>query len=208
MEMNKVLKNISVILECSFIGSVILYVYNFYTASKKYEILPVAVKTRLNIFVIIAVVSVILFLILRYVLYIRNKTVNEEYREPVTIEEKREIAYKNLEAPVSERVFIYKDEYEVPKERRMLCPNCSKVIDKNAYICVKCGYLLKKIEPKVVEKIVEKVVEKPVQKKENKLNSYDYDRFINLLITLGLIVGIIICATMIVNLAMERGIIG
>ena len=134
MEMNKVLKNISVILECSFIGSVILYVYNFYTASKKYEILPVAVKTRLNIFVIIAVVSVILFLILRYVLYIRNKTVNEEYREPVTIEEKREIAYKNLEAPVSERVFIYKDEYEVPKERRMLCPNCSKVIDKNAYI--------------------------------------------------------------------------
>ena len=63
MEMNKVLKNISVILECSFIGSVILYVYNFYTASKKYEILPVAVKNRLNIFVIIAVVSVILFLI-------------------------------------------------------------------------------------------------------------------------------------------------
>ena len=50
--MNKVLKNISVILECSFIGSVILYVYNFYTASKKYEILPVAVKNRLNIFVI------------------------------------------------------------------------------------------------------------------------------------------------------------
>ena len=53
MEMNKVLKNISVILECSFIGSVILYVYNFYTASKKYEILPVAVKTRLNIFVLL-----------------------------------------------------------------------------------------------------------------------------------------------------------
>ena len=45
-------------------------------------------------------------------------------------------------------------------------------------------------------------------KNMSKLNSYDYDRFINLLITLGLIVGIIICATMIVNLAMERGIIG
>lgn len=203
MEMNKILKNISVILECSFIGSVILYVYNFYTASKKYEILPSAVKTRLNIFVIIAVVSVILFLILKYVLYIRNKTVNEEYEEPVTIEEKREIAYKNLEAPVSERVFIYKDEYEVPKERRMLCPNCNRIIDKNAYICIKCGFLLKKIEPKV-----EKTIIKSVEKKEKEFDSNDYDRFINLLITLGLIVGIIVCIVMIVNLAIERGIIG
>lgn len=203
MEMNKILKNISVILECSFIGSVILYVYNFYTASKKYEILPSAVKTRLNIFVIIAVISVILFLILKYVLYIRNKTGNEEYEEPVTIEEKREITYKNLEAPVSERVFIYKDEYEVPKERRMLCPNCNRIIDKNAYICIKCGYLLKKIEPKV-----EKTIIKSVEKKEKEFDSNDYDRFINLLITLGLIVGIIVCIVMIVNLAIERGIIG
>lgn len=200
MRLNKTLKTLSIILECSFIGSVILYIYNFYVASKKYEILPAAVKSRLNLFVIIAVISVILFLILKYVLYIRNKAVNEEYNEPVTIEEKREIAYKNLEAPVSERVFIYKDEYEVPKERRMLCPNCNRVIDKNAYICVKCGYLLKKIEPKVVERVVEKKVKK--------MDSNDYDRFVNLLITLGLIVAIIICATMIINLAMERGIIG
>ena len=36
MNSNKGLKIFSIILECSFIGSIILYVYNYYLSSKKF----------------------------------------------------------------------------------------------------------------------------------------------------------------------------
>ena len=72
MKLNKFLKMLSIVLECSFIGSIILYIYNYFVSTKKYEIIPVEIKTRLNLFIIIAVVSLILFLILKYVLYFTN----------------------------------------------------------------------------------------------------------------------------------------
>ena len=77
MNSNKGLKIFSIILECSFIGSIILYVYNYFVSSKKYEIMPIEIKKRLNLFIIIAVVSLILFLIIKYVLYIKNKPVHD-----------------------------------------------------------------------------------------------------------------------------------
>ena len=76
MKLNKVLKVFSVIFECSAIGNIVLYIYNFYMSSKKYEIMPEKVKTNLNIFMIAAIISLILFLIIKYVLYLRNKTDN------------------------------------------------------------------------------------------------------------------------------------
>ena len=46
----------------------------------------------------------------------------------------------------------------------MNCPNCGSVIDKNAFVCVKCGYLLKSIKPQVMEKVIEKPVYRTVYK--------------------------------------------
>ena len=48
MKLSKGLKIFSVILECSFIGSIILYIYNYFMATKKYEIiLSDEVKSKL-----------------------------------------------------------------------------------------------------------------------------------------------------------------
>lgn len=204
MNSNKGLKIFSIILECSFIGSIILYVYNYYFFSKKYEIMPVEIKNRLNLFIIIAVVSLILFLIIKYVLYIKNKPVKEDIQLQMNLKEEREdkeTKYRNLEAPVTERVFIYKNEYEVPKDRQSICENCGNVVDKNAFICVKCGCLLKEM-PK--ERVVERVI-KEVPKKRYK--HMDNVRLTNILINSGLIIGILIFVILIVNLAIERGII-
>ena len=107
--------------------------------------------------------------------------------------------YRDLEAPVTERVFIYKDEYEVPKERQVECPNCGGIVDKNAFICVKCGCLLKEM-PK--ERIVERIVKEEVRREKKT------SKIINILINTGLILAIIFFVILILNLAVERGIIG
>ena len=230
MKTDRILKIFSIILEASFIGSIILYIYNYYIASKKYEVIPALVKSRLNIFIIVAIITFILFLIIKFVMYLRTKPYDYE-SEQLQMDLKDEITedkYKNLEAPVTERVFIYKDEYEIPKNKQMLCPNCKSVIDKNAFICVKCGFLLKKlVQEKVVErvierpieKVVEKIIEKPAKTKvveriaESKPEKVIVKRplnkvlLTNILINIGLVIAIIIVLLMIINLATERGII-
>lgn len=230
MRTNKVLKIFSIILEASFIGSIILYIYNYYIASKKYEIIPALVKSRLNAFIIAAIITFILFLIVRFIMYLRDKPYDYE-SEQLQMDLKDEITedkYKNLEAPVTERVFIYKNEYEIPKNKQMICPNCKSVIDKNAFLCIKCGFLLKKLtQEKVVERVIEKPVEKVVEKiverpAKAKVVERVYEdipervivrkpvnkRFLtNLLINIGLIIAIIIVLLMIINLATQRGII-
>lgn len=202
MKLNKFLKMLSIVLECSFIGSIILYIYNYFVSTKKYEIIPVEIKTRLNLFIIIAVVSLILFLILKYVLYFTNKTKKEDIQLQMDLKDERESKYRNLEAPVTERVFIYKNEYEVPKERQIKCKNCGNIVDKNAFICVKCGCLLKEM-PK--ERVVERVVKHEIKKEPKNVSSAEIT---NILINAGLIVAIIIFIVLIANLAIERGIIG
>lgn len=213
MNSNKGLKIFSIILECSFIGSIILYVYNYYLSSKKYEIMPVEIKNRLNLFIIIAVVSLILFLIIKYALYIKNKPVDENVQLEMDLKEEKEekeTKYRNLEAPVTERVFIYKNEYEVPKDRQSICENCGNVVDKNAFICVKCGCLLKEM-PK--ERVVERVIKEiPRERVSNNAPKKVYKpmsnvQISNMLINLGLVIGIVIFVILIVNLAVERGII-
>lgn len=204
MNSNKSLKVFSIILECSFIGSIILYVYNYFVFSKKYEIMPIEVKKRLNLFIIIAVVSLILFLIIKYALHIKNKPAKEDVQLQMNLKEEREekeTKYRNLEAPVTERVFIYKNEYEVPKDRQSICENCGNVVDKNAFICVKCGCLLKEM-PK--ERVVERVIRETPKKAYKPINNA---RITNILINSGLIIGIVIFVILIVNLAIERGII-
>lgn len=202
MKLNKGLNIFSIILECSFFGSIILYVYNYFIASKKYDILPAEIKTRLNIFIMVAVISLVVFLIIKYVLYLRNKTnTTKEVQLQMDLEEK-ENKYRNLEAPVTERVFIYKNEYEVPKDRQIKCSNCGNIVDKNAFICVKCGCLLKEI-PK--ERVVERIIKQEV-KSEKKPVSNAF--IMNILINTGLVIGIITFSVLILNLAAERGIIG
>ena len=215
--MKKGLRILSIILEASFIGSILLYIYNYYVSSKKYEIIPAEIKSRLNMFIIAAIVLFILFLIVKYVLYLTSRTY-EEVVEESNIEVEREKKYRNLEAPVTERVFIYKDQYDIPKDRQMSCPNCHSTIDKNAFICVKCGYLIKKI---VQEKVVEKVIEKPVERKVvervierrpgnvvvKKNNNYNKARLMNMLINIGLVVAIVITIILIINQAIQRGIL-
>lgn len=194
MKLSKGLKIFSVILECSFIGSILLYIYNYFMATKKYEIIPIEVRRILNIFIVIAVISIILFIVVRFAMYLINKSL---YKEDVQLqmnlsEEQIEKKYKNLEAPVTERVFIYKNEYEVPKSRQVKCPNCGNVIDKNAFICIKCGFLIKDIQPKVVErviekpveKVVEKIVEKPVEKIVEKIVEKPVERIIERPVTI------------------------
>lgn len=192
MKLNKFLKILMVIFETSTIGSIILYVYNYYISSKKYEIIPEAVKTRLNIFMIIAIISLILFLIIKYVLYIRNKTQGDEVSKTDYNDK--------ISDNVVERVIIHKDAYDVPKERRMICPNCGNVIDNNAFICLKCGVLLKEIKQ-------EKVIEKHIYNKEPNI-SIDKNKLKNLLINIGLGIAIIVCIILIISIAVERGIIG
>lgn len=200
MKLNKGLRILSILFECSFIGSIMLYIYNYFNASKKYEILPAEIKTRLNIFIYVAVASFIIFLIIKYVLYLRNNTKKEEVQLQMDLEEKRENVYRNLEAPVTERVFIYKNEYEVPKDRQIECENCGNIVDKNAFICVKCGCLLKEM-PK--ERIIERVIKTEVKKEKKNESS----KLINILVNTGLIIAIIIVTILIINLAIERGII-
>lgn len=203
MNSNKGLRIFSIILECSFIGSVILYVYNYFVANKKYDILPVEIKTRLNVFIGIAVVSLILFLIIKYVMSVLNKPVKPEKKEvqlQMELKEEKENKYRNLEAPVTERVFIYKNEYQVPKERQSICPNCGNIVDKNAFICVKCGCLLKQM-PR--DRVVERVVRTEVKKR----NSMSNAQIMNIFVNAGLVMAIVIFIVLILNLAMERGII-
>lgn len=213
MNSNKGLKIFSIILECSFIGSIILYVYNYYLSSKKYEIMPVEIKNRLNLFIIIAVVSLILFLIIKYALYIKNKPVDENVQLEMDLKEEKEekeTKYRNLEAPVTERVFIYKNEYEVPKDRQSICENCGNVVDKNAFICVKCGCLLKEMpKERVVERVIKEIPrERVINKAPKKVYKPMSDvQISNMLINLGLVIGIVIFVILIVNLAVERGII-
>lgn len=201
MSTNKVLRTLSIIFECSFIGSVILYIYNYYISNKKYEIMPDAVKSNLNIFVIIAVMSLILFLILKYVLYLRNKTVSPKvsqirmnFNERSNIEEISKNS--NIQDKSVERVIIYKDSYDVPKNKRMICPNCNNIIDKSAFICLKCGILLRNFTP--VEKRIERnYIDKPIDKIKLR----------NMVINAGLIIAIILCLVFIIDIAIERGII-
>lgn len=213
MNSNKGLKIFSIILECSFIGSIILYVYNYYLSSKKYEIMPVEIKNRLNLFIIIAVVSLILFLIIKYALYIKNKPVDENVQLEMDLKEEKEekeTKYRNLEAPVTERVFIYKNEYEVPKDRQSICENCGNVVDKNAFICVKCGCLLKEMpKERVVERVIKEIPrERVINKAPKKVYKPMSDvQISNMLINLCLVIGIVIFVILIVNLAVERGII-
>lgn len=212
MKTNKILKYFSIILECSFIGSMILYIYNFYVSSKKYEIIPNEIKSRLNNFIIIAIISLILFLILKYVLYIINKPVNENIQLQMDLDTSRENKYKNLEAPITERVFVYKNEYDVPKDKQMVCPNCGNIIDKNAFICIKCGFLLKKLpREKVVERVIEKnnnIKVKPVRNTNYVNNNVVSKSYLNnMIINIGLLIAIIICLILILDLAAQRGII-
>jgi len=201
MKLNKGLKIASIIFECSFIGSVMLYIYNYYNASKKYEILPIEVKSRLNVFIYLAIFSFIIFLIIKYVLYLRNNTKKEDTQLQMNLEDKKENKYKNLEAPVTERVFFYKNEYEVPKERQTICENCGNVVDKNAFICIKCGCLLKEM-PK--ERVIERIIKTEVKKEKKNISN---TQIMNILINTGLIIAIIIFIVLIINLAMQRGII-
>ena len=221
MKLSKGLKVFSVILECSFIGCIILYIYNYFMASKKYEIMPMEVKKVLNIFVIIGIISLILFLIIKFILHVINKTVyeDEEVQLQMDLDDKK---YKDLEAPVTERVFIYKDQYEVPKSRQAICPNCGSVIDKNAFLCIKCGYLLKEIKPQIIEKIVEKpvekiverIVEKPVEViaerriSNNGIRVRRNNRLLNLIIDICLIAASVTIFILILYLAAQRGVIG
>ena len=198
MKLNKLLRMFSIIFECSFLGSLIISIYNYFVSSKKYEVIPDTVKHTLNIFIIIAFISLILFLIIKYVLYVRNKPIKEKITQlEMPLEEDK---YKNLEQEVTERVIIYKDAYDVPKERRMECPNCRNIIDKNAFICVKCGYLLKPIKE-------ERIIEKHIISKPSHSINLD-DNIVNILINSGLVIAIIICIAFIINIAIERGIIG
>ena len=206
MKLNKFLRILSVIFECSLIGSIVLYVYNYYVASRKYEVIPADLRKNLNLFVIVGIVSLIIFLIIKYVLYIRNKTINGEVSQLSFDLEEREKQYKNLEEPVTERVIIYKDSYDVPKDKRMNCPNCGSVIDKNAFVCVKCGYLLKSIKPQVMEKVIEKPVYRTVYKDRKEYFSNKVN-LKNILINLGLVIAIVACLFVIINMAVERGII-
>lgn len=233
MKLSKGLKVFSIILECSFIGCIILYIYNYFIASKKYEIIPIEVKKILNVFVIIGIISLILFLIVKFVLYIINRKIYEDVQLQMDLSDPIEKQYKDLEAPVTERVFIYKNEYEVPKSRQLKCPNCGNVIDKNAFICIKCGFLLKEIQPKIiekivekpVEKIVEKIVEKPVEKiierpvviSERRIpnqgvivtkNRKDNLRLTNLIINICLITASITLFILMLYIAAQRGVIG
>lgn len=168
MKTNKILKILSIIFECFGFGSLILYIYNLVIASKKYETIPETIKTRINLFLFIALMSFAIFGVIKYILYLRNKAnkkVTKKEQLQMDFPSDIEKEYKNLEAPVNERIFVYKDDYEVPKDRRQNCPNCGNSIDKNAFICIKCGYLLQPIETiKGEEKIIEKPVyiDKPV----------------------------------------------
>lgn len=207
MKLNKGLRIASIIFECSLIGSVILYVYNYYTLNKKYEVIPELAQKNLNMFIIIAIVSLILFLVIKYVLYIRNKTNAPKISQlEMEFNELNRKSNANLEEKVVERVMFYKDTYNVPQSRQMKCPNCNGIIDRNAYICLKCGYLVKQIQ---TERIIEKSVYKPNNNTYSFNNiTFDKKQLQNMLINIGLAVAIVVCLILIINIALERGIIG
>ena len=197
MKLNNILKFFSIIFQSSFVGSIILYAYNYYIGIKKYETIPAELQKNLNIFIFICIVSAVLYAIIRFILYMRNKEEKEEYTKVVDVDNTR----VNIEQPLTERVIIYKDSYDVPKEKRMICPNCNNIIDKNAFICLKCGYLLNN---NIFAKEEKETREYRHVEKHNYVNKINT----NMLVNIGLVVAIIICLIFIINIAMERGIIG
>ena len=116
------MKKISIVLKSLFIGSLLFYVYNYVYYKKEYEVLTKEIYNNLNIFLLIAVCSLILIVIIYVVNNINKKTINVQ-----------QISFD-----------LEKKQYEIPKERQMSCSNCNNIIDKNAYICLYCGSLLKK----------------------------------------------------------------
>ena len=198
MKLNNILKFFSIIFQSSFVGSIILYAYNYYIGIKKYETIPAELQKNLNIFIFICIVSAVLYAIIRFILYMRNKEEKEVFTKTYTNESYNKV---NIEQPVTERVIIYKDSYDVPKEKRMVCPNCNNIIDKNAFICLKCGYLLN-------NNVFNREAKETREYRNIEKHSYVNKINKNMLVNISLIIAIVICLIFIINIAMERGIIG
>lgn len=188
--MKKVLKWISIIFQSIGIGAIGLYIYAYIKYKNQWESLSAVMRSNINLYLLIGVVGILSYIITTILIYFTKdkKNSNEvefedfsttgnhyHIHEPKVEESNATGNYYNISEPkVEEKITIVKEnKYEVPIERQSICPNCNNVVDKDAFICLHCGILLKKmdVQSPVTEKVVYKEIVVPKTVNDNKYNS-------------------------------------
>ncbi|MDD4624662.1 MAG: zinc ribbon domain-containing protein [Bacilli bacterium] len=152
----KIIKWVTIIFQSILIGSLILYIYAFFKYKNNWENLDDKLRGNINTYLIIAIISFGIFVLLKVFDYFFYK---EKKQKQVVLEKYIPEEYQHDEVIPSVQKVETKEEPPIPKERQATCPNCGNVVDKDAYICLSCGILLNKLEEQPQhEKVIYKEV--------------------------------------------------
>lgn len=148
---NKVLKSLATISECIGIGGLIVYFYNYFTLKGKYDVIPANIKSNENLYLLIGISGVLLFIIFKVLIYFTKSRNNDYNQLEMNLNEESKGNHENNNYYMNEPKYINEPiRYIVPEERKATCPNCGNTVDRNAFICLSCGFLLKEIPQQVV----------------------------------------------------------
>ena len=178
----KILKFLSIIFQTFGIGALGLYGYNYFTLKDKYETMPKEVSFNLNLYLLIGISCILLYVILLIIIkFIKKYDDTNVEQLSLELEEDKNIVnnsiitnYNNfnnnyvyfdkleeillrIESKLDSKIIMKKEEentIKVPIENQILCFNCNNIIDTNAFVCLHCGCLLKELP--VQEKIIYK----------------------------------------------------
>jgi hypothetical protein len=166
MVKGKIIKVLSTIFECIGIGGFLVYFYNYFTLKGRYDVIPAEVKANLNTYLLIGISGALLFVILMILKYFTRQKNNTEYEQiKMHLEEETP---KNINETYNSNIgnqsyvqpnymyeekrtyetpkLVHENAYTVPLEKQLTCSNCGSIVDKNATICLHCGFLLQSIE--------------------------------------------------------------
>lgn len=167
-----ILRWLTILFQSIAMGALILYGYAMFRYRNTWELLDKRVKTNVSMYLTIGLISLGIFILIKVIEFILFKQ-----KKRVVIEEKPQYKeeFTPNEAPIyvapsdvyqhdefTPTVQVVEQKQEIPKERQAVCPNCSSIVDKDAYICLSCGILLNKIDQLQPQTQNEKVVYKEV----------------------------------------------
>ncbi len=163
---NKPLDILSIVFQCIGVCGVLLYVYNYFSLTNKYGDIPEKFLSNLNIYLLIGISGILLYIIFKILLYfVSLKSIPEYNQLKFNLEDelpqnsnetycytenKEEDSYKvePVEEIINESVLENNKQisYTPTNDKMVLCKNCGNVADENAFVCINCGYLLKSID--------------------------------------------------------------
>ena len=156
--LRNVLKWLTILFQSVAIGALILYGYAMFRYRSTWELLDQRVKTNVSMYLTIGLISLGIFILIKVIEFIlfRNKKVivveESVLDEPIYVAPDDKYQHDEFTPTVQ----IVDQKQEIPKERQAICPNCSSIVDKDAYICLSCGILLNKVEQTQPEKVIYK----------------------------------------------------